>query len=32
VVESGLFVGLADIAIIAGPDGIEVLEVDPDAS
>ncbi|MFV0367397.1 MAG: ribose-5-phosphate isomerase RpiA [Hyphomicrobiaceae bacterium] len=26
VVESGLFIGVADIAIIAGPDGVEVLE------
>lgn len=26
VVETGLFIGIADVAIIAGPDGIEVLE------
>lgn len=26
VVENGLFVGIADIAIIAGPEGLEVLE------
>lgn len=30
VVESGLFIGLADIAIIAGSEGIEVLEAGPD--
>jgi ribose 5-phosphate isomerase A len=30
VVENGLFIGLADILIIAGPDGIETLEA-PDA-
>lgn len=28
VVEHGLFLGLADIAIIAGPQGIEVIEAD----
>lgn len=26
VVETGLFIGIADVAIIAGPDGVEVLE------
>ena len=28
VVENGLFLGLADAAIIAGPDGVEVLEAE----
>lgn len=28
VVEHGLFLGLADMAILAGPDGVEVLEAD----
>lgn len=28
VVEHGLFIGLADAAYVAGPDGIEVLEID----
>lgn len=28
VVEHGLFLGLADVAIIAGPNGIEILESD----
>ncbi len=28
VVENGLFLGLADTAIIAGPDGVEVIEAD----
>jgi len=28
VVENGLFLGLADAAIIAGPEGVEVLEAD----
>ena len=35
VVEHGLFLGLADIAIIAGPEGVAVLQstaYDPDAS
>jgi ribose 5-phosphate isomerase A len=31
VVENGLFLGIADMAIIAGPDGIEVLEREADA-
>jgi ribose 5-phosphate isomerase A len=26
VVDSGLFIGIADLAIIAGPDGVEILE------
>lgn len=26
VVENGLFLGLADAAIIAGPNGVEVIE------
>lgn len=26
IVETGLFIGIADVAIIAGPDGVEVLE------
>ena len=26
VVENGLFLGIADIAVIAGPDGLEVIE------
>lgn len=30
VVEHGLFIGIADLAIIAGPDGIDVLEADED--
>jgi ribose 5-phosphate isomerase A len=30
VVESGLFLGIADAAIIAGPDGVDVLERDSD--
>jgi ribose 5-phosphate isomerase A len=30
VVESGLFLGIADAAIIAGPDGLVVLERDSD--
>lgn len=28
VVEHGLFIGIADQAIIAGPDGVDVLEID----
>jgi len=28
VVEHGLFIGIADMALIAGPNGVEVLEVD----
>jgi len=28
VVETGLFIGIADTAILAGPDGIEVLETE----
>lgn len=28
VVENGLFIGIADAAIIAGPDGVEVIEAD----
>ncbi len=28
VVENGLFIGLADAAIIAGPDGVKVLDAD----
>ena len=28
VVENGLFLGLADVAIIAGPGGVEILEAD----
>src|SRR5690606_6569800 len=28
VVENGLFLGLADIAIVAGPDGVEILEAE----
>ncbi|MGD9669723.1 MAG: ribose-5-phosphate isomerase RpiA [Hyphomicrobiaceae bacterium] len=28
VVENGLFIGLADAAVIAGPDGVKVLEAD----
>jgi ribose 5-phosphate isomerase A len=28
VVENGLFLGLADVAIIAGPGGVEVLEAE----
>jgi ribose 5-phosphate isomerase A len=31
VVESGLFLGIADCAIVAGPDGVVVLERDSDA-
>jgi ribose 5-phosphate isomerase A len=31
VVESGLFLGIADAAIVAGPDGVVVLERDSDA-
>ena len=31
VVENGLFLGIADAAIIAGPDGVVVLERDDDA-
>jgi ribose 5-phosphate isomerase A len=31
VVETGLFLGIADAAIIAGPDGVVVLERDEDA-
>ena len=31
VVESGLFLGIADAAIIAGPDGVVVLERDEEA-
>ncbi len=31
VVETGLFLGIADIAIIAGPMGVEVLSSDDDA-
>lgn len=30
VVEHGLFIGIADLAIIAGPDGVDVLEADED--
>jgi hypothetical protein len=30
-VESGLFLGIADCAIVAGPDGVVVLERDSDA-
>ena len=30
VVENGLFLGLADAAIVAGPDGVVVLERDSD--
>jgi ribose 5-phosphate isomerase A len=30
VMESGLFLGIADAAIIAGPDGVIVLERDAD--
>jgi ribose 5-phosphate isomerase A len=30
VVEHGLFIGIADQAIIAGPDGVDVLEVEDD--
>ena len=32
VVESGLFLGIADAAIVAGPDGVAVLERDSDAA
>ena len=28
VVENGLFLGIADVAIIASPDGIQVIEAD----
>lgn len=28
IVESGLFIGIADTVVIAGPDGVEVLEAD----
>jgi ribose 5-phosphate isomerase A len=31
VVESGLFLGIADAAVIAGPDGVVVLDRDADA-
>lgn len=31
VVESGLFLGIADMAIVAGPDGVVVLERDEEA-
>jgi ribose 5-phosphate isomerase A len=31
VVENGLFLGLADAAIVAGPDGVVVFERDSDA-
>ena len=31
VVENGLFLGIADAAIVAGPDGVAVLERDDDA-
>jgi len=31
VMESGLFLGIADAAIVAGPDGVVVLERDEDA-
>jgi ribose 5-phosphate isomerase A len=31
VVENGLFLGIADAAIVAGPDGVVVLERDDDA-
>jgi ribose 5-phosphate isomerase A len=31
VVESGLFLDIADAAIVAGPDGVVVLERDGDA-
>jgi ribose 5-phosphate isomerase A len=30
VVENGMFLHMADIAIVAGPDGVEVLEADDD--
>jgi ribose 5-phosphate isomerase A len=30
VVENGLFLGIADAAVIAGPDGVTVLEPDDD--
>ncbi len=30
VVENGLFIGIADVAIIAGPDGVRVLEASYD--
>lgn len=30
VVENGLFLGIADAAIVAGPDGVVLLEHDPD--
>ena len=30
VVENGLFIGIADVAIIAGPDGVEVMEASYD--
>jgi ribose 5-phosphate isomerase A len=32
VVENGLFLGIADVAVIAGPDGITTLERDADGS
>jgi ribose 5-phosphate isomerase A len=32
VVEHGLFLGLADIAIIAGPDGVETIEPDSETT
>jgi ribose 5-phosphate isomerase A len=28
VVENGLFLGLADVAFVAGPKGLEVIEAD----
>jgi hypothetical protein len=30
VVENGLFLGLADMAFVAGPEGIVVIETEPD--
>ncbi|MES1180207.1 MAG: ribose-5-phosphate isomerase A, partial [Hyphomicrobium sp.] len=30
VVESGLFLGIADVAVIAGPEGVKVLDRDSD--
>jgi len=29
VIEHGLFIGIADAALIAGPDGVRVIEADP---
>ena len=31
VVETGLFIGIADVAIIASPEGVSVLEAPEDA-